>query len=222
MASSRKKKDALAPSEYGEDVGMLLALASEAPDSVLSLCLPQHPPETVRDCLRSAAAFLASAGWSRQPAGQESGKKKSSSPSPDAELHVLSVFTDGASRGNPGHAGAGVQILDQHGREVMALGRYLGQCTNNMAEYQALIIGLAEAGKLGGRKISIFLDSELIVRQIAGRYRVKDAKLKPLFDRVKVLLSAFETWQVRHVPRADNRRADELANQGIDSHLHAT
>ncbi|MBU0728333.1 MAG: ribonuclease HI family protein [Proteobacteria bacterium] len=131
----------------------------------------------------------------------------------------LTVYTDGASRGNPGEAGAGAVIFDESGGEIYARGKYLGQCTNNMAEYQALIMGLAALKDHGAENISIFLDSELIVRQLQGRYKVKDQKLKPLFIEVSTLLNEFTAWEVRHVPRNENKRADELANLGIDEKL---
>ena len=128
----------------------------------------------------------------------------------------LALFTDGASRGNPGLAGAGVQILDQEGRELLAASKFLGRCTNNEAEYQALIFGLREARRLGGGEVAVSLDSELIVHQLSGRYRVKNERLKPLFVQARAELAGFARHTVRHVPRAQNRRADQMANQGID------
>jgi len=127
------------------------------------------------------------------------------------------LFSDGASRGNPGPAGAGWVILDDQGRELAAKGMFLGHCTNNVAEYRALLAGLREASSLGCRRLEVRLDSELIVRQLQGRYQVKHPKLKPLFAEAKVLLANFATWNAEHVPREQNRRADALANQGIDN-----
>ncbi len=129
---------------------------------------------------------------------------------------VFVLHSDGASRGNPGEAGAGACIFDQQGNEVYADCRYLGKCTNNVAEYQALLLGLEAAVGLKITKLTVRLDSELIVRQLAGRYRVKDQKLKPLFERVKSLMAAFSSCRVAHVPRSENARADELANRAID------
>ncbi len=126
------------------------------------------------------------------------------------------LFTDGASRGNPGLAGAGAVIYNEHGGELCSLSRFLGTCTNNVAEYQALIHGIQMAGAAGCRQLDIFLDSELIVRQITGRYKVRDQTLKKLFTIVMELLTKFETFSMNHIPRAKNSRADELANQGID------
>ncbi|CAK8714599.1 RNase H type-1 domain-containing protein [Candidatus Electronema halotolerans] len=127
------------------------------------------------------------------------------------------LFTDGASRGNPGQAGAGAVLVDAEGRELAARSLYLGECTNNVAEYRALLLGLQTALEQGCARLDIRLDSELIVRQLQGRYQVKNQALKPLFQEVSSLLARLESWTVAHVPREQNRRADELANQGVDS-----
>jgi len=132
------------------------------------------------------------------------------------EFHL---YTDGASRGNPGEAGAGAVVLNSQGQEVLTCSEYLGQCTNNIAEYKALILGLEKVQELSGQQVAIFMDSELIVRQIQGRYKVKNANLKPLFSRVQELLQDFSSYRVSHIPRAENKRADALANEGIDSRL---
>ncbi len=127
------------------------------------------------------------------------------------------LFTDGASRGNPGQAGAGAVLFDAAGQELAARSLYLGECTNNVAEYRALLLGLQTALEQGCVRLEIRLDSELIVRQLQGRYQVKNEGLKPLFQEVKSLLARLESWAVAHVPREQNKRADQLANQGIDS-----
>ena len=129
---------------------------------------------------------------------------------------VFSLYTDGASRGNPGQAGAGAVILDDNGMELVARSYYLGTCSNNVAEYRALIFGLQTALELGCRRLDIFLDSQLIVRQVQGQYKVKNAGLKPLFAEVKQLLAKLAAFTINHVPRNENKRADELANRGID------
>jgi ribonuclease HI len=134
-----------------------------------------------------------------------------------AKEQSLRLYTDGASRGNPGEAGAGIVVLDERGREIVARGKYLGTCTNNVAEYQALLLGLTEASRLGDGTIEIFLDSQLIVRQIQGLYRVKSSDLQPLFARVQELLATFADFTVSHIPREQNKRADQLANQGINN-----
>jgi len=129
---------------------------------------------------------------------------------------VWRLFTDGASRGNPGPAGAGAALFDAAGLELAARSLALGHCTNNAAEYRALLLGLQTALELGCLRLDIRLDSELIVRQLQGRYKVKHETLKPLFDEVRHLLGQLERWSVAHVPRAENKRADQLANRGID------
>ena len=131
----------------------------------------------------------------------------------------LSLFTDGACRGNPGNGGAGAVLVGENGEVVSTAKRFLGHCTNNIAEYQALILGLEEALRRGSTAISIYLDSELIVRQIQGVYRVKNPTLKPLMADVQALLDRFDTWQVAHVPRSENAVADRLANEAIDEAL---
>ena len=127
------------------------------------------------------------------------------------------LFTDGASRGNPGPAGAGAVLFDAAGCELAARSLALGHCTNNVAEYRALLLGVQTAVELGCTHLDIRLDSELIVRQLQGRYKVKHELLKPLFEEAHRLLVRLEHWSVSHVPREQNKRADQLANQGIDA-----
>jgi len=140
-----------------------------------------------------------------------------SSPSSAIATGCYRLFTDGASRGNPGQAGAGAVLLSPKGEELIARSAYLGTCTNNVAEYRALLLGLDEALQLGCEELSIAMDSELIVRQIQGQYKVKNEFLLPLFQQVQQRLSRLRKWSIMHVPRAENSRADQLANQGIDS-----
>jgi len=126
------------------------------------------------------------------------------------------LHSDGAARGNPGPAGAGAVLYDPDGREVARLHRYLGETTNNVAEYQALLLGLEAALARGVTHLAVRLDSELIVRQLQGAYRVKAPHLKPLFQQARDLLGRFQGVEVAHVPRAQNAVADKLANQAID------
>jgi ribonuclease HI len=123
---------------------------------------------------------------------------------------------DGASRGNPGEAGFGVHVTDEDGDEVASLYGYLGKATNNVAEYQALIHGLRFALARGAARVEVSSDSELLVRQIEGRYRVKNPGLLPLFREAKALLARFERARVVHVARERNREADALANRAVD------
>lgn len=127
----------------------------------------------------------------------------------------LNIYIDGASRGNPGRAGAGVWMTDWEGKKLVEMGRYLGHKTNNEAEYWALLIGLREAKRRGGRSIHIFTDSELIARQLKGVYRVKDSNLKGLHKGVMENLKAFSSFEIESIPREENREADRLANEAI-------
>jgi ribonuclease HI len=128
----------------------------------------------------------------------------------------LVVYTDGASRDNPGQSGAGVAIEDAAGKPVAQAWRYLGEATNNQAEYEALCLGLELAASLGARRIAVRADSELIVRQMRGEYRVRHQGLRPLFARASGLAARFEAVSYEHVPRERNRVADHLANRAID------
>ena len=127
------------------------------------------------------------------------------------------VFADGASRGNPGPASIGAVVYDPEGREVHTVSRRLGRATNNEAEYQAAIAGLEAALALGARAVDLRMDSELIVRQLQYRYRVRNPRLQPFFHRTIELRSRFDAFDVEHVPRERNKRADQLANLALDS-----
>jgi ribonuclease HI len=129
---------------------------------------------------------------------------------------LLVIHVDGASRGNPGSAGAGVWITDAEGREIAEMSRYLGHKTNNEAEYLALLLGLGEAKRLGARHLRAFTDSELVERQIKGLYRVKDPDLRSLHGRVIQHLKEFSSFKIESVSRKENKEADRLANQAIE------
>jgi ribonuclease HI/DNA-binding MarR family transcriptional regulator len=130
-------------------------------------------------------------------------------------LSVIVQF-DGGSRGNPGPAGIGVTLTDEDGTPLYEMGEFLGNCTNNVAEYTALVRGLAAAKLLGAAKVTIKADSELVVRQINGIYKVKSPDLKPLFQRAMALIDELHDVKVVHVYREKNERADELANLAMD------
>ncbi len=133
-----------------------------------------------------------------------------------SEGRVATLRTDGGARGNPGPAGAGFVLEAQDGSVIAQGGRYLGEATNNVAEYQALIWGLETARQLSIGKLTVLSDSELVVRQVTGVYRVKHENLRPLFLRALELLRAFPEREVRHVRRAENAAADRLVNEAID------
>lgn len=128
----------------------------------------------------------------------------------------LVIHVDGGSRGNPGPAGAGVVIRTESGERVHEGGYFLGSQTNNAAEYHALIRALQRAAELGATALAIRSDSELLVRQITGEYRVKSATLQPLFEQAQMLLLRVPLWNLQHVRREQNTRADQLANQAMD------
>ena len=134
-----------------------------------------------------------------------------------SESSTVNIYVDGASRGNPGEAGVGFIIVTTDGKVLKEAGRYLGRTTNNVAEYQALIIALKEAKSLGAEAIKIFADSELMVKQIKGEYKVKSAGLLPLYQEAKALLMEFSRYDIIHINREKNTEADRLANQAIDS-----
>ncbi len=126
------------------------------------------------------------------------------------------VYADGASRGNPGPASIGAVIYDDSGRELHTVSRRIGRATNNEAEYRAAIAGLEAALALGARDVELRMDSELAVRQLDSRYKVRNPSLRRLFGRVKDLQWRFASFQVTHVRRELNRRADQLANEAFD------
>ena len=129
------------------------------------------------------------------------------------------LYIDGASRGNPGRAGAGIWITNREREKISEVSRYLGHKTNNEAEYWALLLGLREAKRLGGEALQIFTDSELVARQIKGVYRVKDLKLKALHKTVIENLKTFSSFEIGSIPREENKEADRLANQAIQRRI---
>lgn len=128
------------------------------------------------------------------------------------------VYTDGACRGNPGLASAGVFVKSPDGKEY-SFKQFLGHQTNNYAEYQAMILALQELRKLQVNRVLIRADSQLMVRQMLGEYKVKHEAIKPLFAEAKALQKQFESVKFEHVPREQNKQADQLANEAIDEHL---
>jgi probable phosphoglycerate mutase len=129
------------------------------------------------------------------------------------------VACDGASRGNPGPAGAGAQITDGDGAVLAEIAEGLGETTNNVAEYTAVIRGLERALELGAREVVLRSDSQLLINQIEGRYRVRTPHLQPLHRRVRELARRFERIDYEHVRRERNTEADRLANAGVDAWL---
>ena len=129
------------------------------------------------------------------------------------------VASDGAARGNPGPAGAGAVLWDEQGRVLERLGKYLGRQTNNVAEYQALLLGVRRAQELGAEELEVVADSELMIRQLSGSYQVRAPALRELHSEALSLLKAFRKVKLVHVPRAQNAEADEMSNRAIDEKM---
>jgi|tagenome__1003787_1003787.scaffolds.fasta_scaffold20645651_2 ribonuclease HI len=139
-----------------------------------------------------------------------------SNPFQGKPTEYLIAHTDGGARGNPGPAGFGVSITDQDGNRVIELSEYLGNQTNNVAEYSALIAALEWAVSHGHRAVQIVSDSELMVKQLRGIYKVRNENLQPLFDKAQRLIAQLQWFEVKHVLREQNRDADRLANEAMD------
>lgn len=139
----------------------------------------------------------------------------------DREPAEATLFADGGSRGNPGPAASGAVLLDPGGELLDERWLYLGVATNNLAEWNALVIGLEAAVDRGIRRLAVRLDSELVVKQLRGEYRVKHEALQPLHRRAMTLLRRFEQVDLRHVPRRQNALADRLVNRVLDREASA-
>ena len=138
---------------------------------------------------------------------------------PPAKFHDVNsvvIHTDGASRGNPGPAAIGVVIAEPSGRVLVEFGEALAPTTNNVAEYTAVVRALERAAELGARRVQVMMDSQLVVRQLNGSYRVKHRDMLPLYRKVLELIQRFEQVSFEHVPREENAEADRLANQALD------
>lgn len=129
----------------------------------------------------------------------------------------VTVHVDGGARGNPGPSAVAAVASDGSGQELAERSAYIGETTNNVAEYKAVLLGLELARELGAAKVDLVNDSELVSRQIEGRYKVKNAGLKPLYLEALESLRGFEAWTVTSVRRESNERADELVNEALDS-----
>jgi ribonuclease HI len=126
------------------------------------------------------------------------------------------LYSDGASRGNPGLAGAGAVLLDADGHVIAELTKFIGVTTNNVAEYEGFIIGLEEAQRLGIDDLDVRMDSKLVVEQMRGRWKIKHPNMKPLALKAGALFASFPTRTIAHVPREENAIADALSNRAID------
>ncbi|MCU0665989.1 MAG: ribonuclease HI family protein [Candidatus Omnitrophica bacterium] len=136
-------------------------------------------------------------------------------------MRKLEIYIDGASKGNPGHAGIGVIILE--GEQVICnIARYIGEATNNIAEYTALIYALEEALKLKAGQVEVKTDSQLLHRQVIKEYKVKDKNIAVLYGRVTRLLESFPHFKIEHIPREENKGADKLATIAVKEKLRET
>lgn len=196
----------------------LVSLARELSFSRAMAHNEQIPPAEWRTILTEAADWFRSKNRSLDPkAGPRAESEEKWADNQlirknDSERPLL--FTDGASRGNPGPAAAGGVVYLGRDR-VGSFSRYLGRMTNNQAEYEALLLGLELIRELGFREVSIRADSQLMVRQVEGRYKVKDAKLKGLYQQVKGLLKDLDGHDIIHIDRGLNKEADALANEAF-------
>ena len=131
------------------------------------------------------------------------------------KLKKAIIHVDGASKGNPGAAAIGATIKDEQGQLIASISQRIGHATNNQAEYRAVIAALEKALKMGVREVDLKADSELVVKQLKGEYRVKRVTLKPLYERVRQLQGKLELLTIRHIPREQNAEADNLANKAF-------
>jgi ribonuclease HI len=187
---------------------LLLALAEHETLDAASAALGIDKDQA-RRLLRGAAKQL----------GAETDSRPTARVTSPGEVRRVRVFSDGAARGNPGPAGAGAVILDEDGRVLARLGRFLGKQTNNVAEYQALLLGLRRARQMGAREVEVRSDSQLLIRQLQGKYGVKNEVLKRLHEEALALLRSFDRYELVHVPREQNALADEMSNRAIDEQL---
>ncbi len=204
--TSRKQFDLLThrAGEAGLE-GRFLEYLAETLDIAKTIEKLDITPEDARTILKGLVSKRGEAG----------GNAPARAPRRAAESVHL-IYVDGASRGNPGRAGAGAVIKGPDGAVLKRLKKYLDITTNNMAEYQALIMAVEAAHSLRIRRIRVLADSELMVKQINGQYRVKSADLRPLYEKAVKLLKGFEEAKVEHVYREENSDADALANEAID------
>ena len=128
----------------------------------------------------------------------------------------LLLYTDGGSRGNPGPSGIGVIILDAKRKKIKEACKYIGEATNNIAEYSALVYGLEEAARLDADEVIVYMDSELLAKQLSGEYRVKDEGMKALFEKALGILKHFKSFEIKHIAREKNKEADKLVNKAIN------
>lgn len=193
------KRGAKAPG----DAELLRFIAREEPLSATLSAYRQVDREKLREVLERAAESL---GNGHARAAEENDVR-------------MRVYSDGAARGNPGLSGAGAVLVEPSGQVVDRLGKFLGVQTNNFAEYMGLLLGLRRARQLGVSEVEVYADSELMIRQLGGRYQVKSPSLRPLYEEALRLLNDFSRVKLVHVPREMNAAADEMSNRAIDERM---
>ncbi len=196
-------------------VDILRHIAREEPLTGTVRAFPGLTREDVGRMLEEAAGRLAPPMPEPVPAPPPPREPEARADAPPR----LRLFSDGAARGNPGPAGAGAVLMDAEGRVVARLGRFLGIQTNNYAEYMGLLLGLRHARSLGVKELEVLADSELLIRQLQGRYQVKSPTLRPLYEEAAGLLKEFPRVKLVHVPREKNKAADEMSNRAIDERM---
>jgi ribonuclease HI len=185
--------------------------------------LQAHPGmslERARGLLRGAAGVLEAADKQAPPPAPAAAPTQAPVRPGHRPPRQLRVFSDGASRGNPGPAGAGAVLVLPSGEVVERLGLFLGQQTNNHAEYMGALLGLRRAQALGAEEVELVADSQLLIRQLGGRYQVKSKSLRPLYEEARVVLASFRRHRLTHLPREENREADAMSNRAIDERLN--
>lgn len=209
MASRRRKEP--------DPLTLLRFIAEHESLAITADEFPEVSEERIREILRAYAA-AAAAPPKRQAAPAKSEEPTSvAAPRTGKAAGRVVVFTDGASRGNPGPAGAGWAIYAEGGELVARGGAFLGRRTNNEAEYEAVIRALVAASELGATEISLRADSELMVKQMNGSYRVKEERLQALHSAAREVLQRFRRFDIKHVRREQNAVADAEANAAIDA-----
>ena len=192
------------PKKIITDAELLKFIAREEPLSATLEAFPHLSRERLKKLLEKAA---------------EGATDGSIAAVDDGAFERMRVYSDGAARGNPGLSGAGAVLVEPSGQIVDRLGKFLGVHTNNYAEYMGLLIGLRRAKDLGVREVEVFADSELMIRQLGGRYQVKSVTLRPLYEEAVKLLNDFSRVKLVHVPREMNKAADEMSNRAIDERM---
>jgi ribonuclease HI len=200
---------------------LLEALAATLDGGEVLARFPGLSRDELRQIVREAARLFPSAAVAHGAIAAPGGGAGAGAKSPAAQPawpEVVVAHVDGAARGNPGDAGAGVLLSDEAGEPLERIARYLGRATNNTAEYQALLIALGRAREAGVRHLKVFSDSELLVNQVNGRYRTSAPHLQRYLQEAIRLMREIGRVDVRHVRREQNTEADALANEGIDKH----